>query len=120
MTSNTIGMHWNSRVSIYEKCFVPDQVTTVTSSVRYTTKTSSNENETSSHNDQLFGQQHQQPQTYLSKGNRSFSRQVTTIKIWVRRQNPEDRVNRKPEDQKNEHRFENAKNCRTEKMNITV
>ena len=36
---------------------------------------------------------------------------------WVQKPNPEDRINRKPEDQKTDQRTKNAKNHKTQKMN---
>ena len=39
---------------------------------------------------------------------------------WYGRPKPEDRINRKPDDQKNDERTKNTKNRKTEKMNSTV
>ena len=39
---------------------------------------------------------------------------------WSHRPNPEDRINRKPEDQKIDHRTENTKYQKTEKINSTM
>ena len=41
------------------------------------------------------------------------------IMRWALRSNTEDRINRKPEDQKNDHRTENTRNHKTKKMNLT-
>ena len=43
----------------------------------------------------------------------------TCLTSWDSRPNPEDRINRKPGDQKNNQRTENAKKRKAEKMNST-
>ena len=39
---------------------------------------------------------------------------------WYSKPNPEDRINRKPDDQKNDWRTQNTKNQKTEKINSTL